>query len=113
MTKAKALPPITEVAACPHCGGEEFFVKMRYSGSLQFARRFDGYSADNTDCGILWITRMARWRIAETATRPSAGGKTDLVPATGKTGFSNEKNRAQVGRPIRPAAGTLQENQNV
>jgi hypothetical protein len=50
---AKRLPPITELTACPHCGGDEFYVVQRYKGTGNYNRRFDGGSADNTtmyDC---------------------------------------------------------------
>lgn len=47
------LPPIQTLSACPHCGGEEFYVMQVYKGKGAYHRRFDGYSADNTgmyDC---------------------------------------------------------------
>lgn len=47
---AKKLPPITEVSACPHCGGDEFFVMQRYKGVGPYHRRFDrNEGADNTE----------------------------------------------------------------
>ncbi|MDN0082419.1 hypothetical protein QU487_06580 [Crenobacter sp. SG2305] len=49
MAKVSNLPLITEVEACPHCGGSEFVVKERYSGTVHYGRRFDGLAADNTD----------------------------------------------------------------
>lgn len=46
---AAALPPIETLTACPHCGGGEFYVNVRYSGRGVYYRRFDGCEgADNS-----------------------------------------------------------------
>ena len=47
------LPSIQDLQACPHCGGEEFYVVQRYSGRGVYRRTFDGHFADNShmyDC---------------------------------------------------------------
>ncbi|EOA3731036.1 TPA: hypothetical protein ACVFH3_006096 [Pseudomonas aeruginosa] len=43
------LPPIQTLSECPHCGADQFYVMQVYSGKGAYYRRFDGYSADNTE----------------------------------------------------------------
>lgn len=37
-----------ELDSCPHCGSEEFYRKVSFSGKGQCNYRFDGGDADNT-----------------------------------------------------------------
>lgn len=43
------LPPIQSLSACPHCGGDQFYVLYRVSGTVARHRLFGGDSgADNS-----------------------------------------------------------------
>lgn len=42
MTKAASLPPITSLTECPHCGGDEYTVRVQYRGAGVVATAFDG-----------------------------------------------------------------------
>lgn len=42
-----ALPSIQSLSACPHCGGDEFYVVETYSGRSNYFRRFDKGQAYN------------------------------------------------------------------
>lgn len=49
MTKAASLPPITSLTVCPHCGGDEYVVRVQYRGSGAVRTSFDGTSGfDNS-----------------------------------------------------------------
>lgn len=40
--KASSLPPVTSLTECPHCGGDEYFVRVQYRGSGKTASNFNG-----------------------------------------------------------------------
>ncbi len=47
--KASRLPPITSLTECPHCGDDEYTVRVQYRGSGSVATRFDGQAGfDNS-----------------------------------------------------------------
>lgn len=52
VTKIKWLPPVPEGAIpteCPHCGHDEFYQVVYFSGSSEYGYRFDGNEAYNTE----------------------------------------------------------------
>lgn len=38
----KALPTLAELTECPHCGGDEYYVRYQFSGKGIYGRRYDG-----------------------------------------------------------------------
>lgn len=39
----------TNIAECPYCGHDEYYVNYRYSGTGAYRYRFDGEDAENGD----------------------------------------------------------------
>lgn len=53
-------------ACCPHCGHDEFFVKLSMRGVTEYHRRFDGKDgADNSEMhnGLVYVE--GKWRYCD------------------------------------------------
>ncbi|HEJ2342260.1 TPA: hypothetical protein ACWLUJ_005777 [Pseudomonas aeruginosa] len=74
------LPPIQTLSECPHCGADQFYVVQVYSGKGAYHRRFDGYSADNTDMYNCLNHRASKRAFCSECDRPVASWDETVDP---------------------------------
>jgi hypothetical protein len=70
----------SELTACPHCGCESYYRRVRFSGVGVYRYRFDGERADNTELhsGLGYVE--AKTMYCEECEKPLGSAPTAQTP---------------------------------